>query len=99
MILQDIAEHPGSRATDVRKRLQRPHNTVDRELQALHILGLLVQEEASGTGWIYSLTSAVEPETLKLIAFSRNGCMHTQGTQEERSEPCLQVQPFLENAS
>jgi hypothetical protein len=97
LVLQDIGENPGSRTTDVRKRLQRPHNTVDRELQALHVLGLLVQDEASGSGWLYSLASVVEPSTLKLIAFSRFGCMQTQRTQEVDQEVRVQVQPFLEN--
>lgn len=97
LVLQDVAEYPGSRTTDVRKRLQRPHNTVDRELQALHVLGLLVQDEATGSGWLYSLADVVEPATLKLISFSRFGCMHTQGTQEVDQQECVQVQPFLEN--
>ena len=40
-ILVDLADHPGSLVSDVRKRLQKPHNTIDRELQALHVLGLV----------------------------------------------------------
>jgi len=98
LILQDVADHPGSRTTDVRKRLQRPHNTVDRELQALHVLGLLQQNDAERQGWLYSLTDVVDPQTLKLIAVSRFGCMHTRGTTEVEQEVCVQVQPNLETA-
>lgn len=96
LVLQDIADHPGSRTTDVRKRLQRPHNTIDRELQALHILGLLVQGDAERQGWVYSLADVVEPTTLKLIAVSRNGCKQTRGTTEVGPEGCVGVLPNLE---
>ena len=44
-VLEDIAANPGSRIIDVRRRLQRPRATIDRALQALHVLGLLVCEE------------------------------------------------------
>lgn len=44
-ILEDISRHPDSRIIDVRRRLQRPRATVDRHLQALHVLGLLVCRE------------------------------------------------------
>src|SRR5262249_12498386 len=44
-ILEDIAAHPDSRIIDVRRRLQRPRATIDRALQALHILGLLTCRE------------------------------------------------------
>ena len=69
-ILVDLADHPGSLVADVRRRLQKPHNTVDRELQALHMLGMVTLDEqphAAGTRWLYSLpagidTTAVFPE-------------------------------------
>lgn len=80
-ILADLAAHPGSRTTDVRKRLQKPHNTIDRELQALHILGLLQQDEASTGGWLYSLTDAVDRTALAILV-SRNGCMGALGARE-----------------
>jgi hypothetical protein len=85
-ILADIAANPRSRTSESRKRLQKPHNTIDRELQALHILGLLVQDEAggfsgSGGGWLYSLTPEVDPEVLSILV-SRNGCLRALGTQE-----------------
>jgi hypothetical protein len=45
LALRDVAANPGSRVIDVRRRLQKPRATVDRTLQALHILGLLTVEE------------------------------------------------------
>jgi hypothetical protein len=71
-ILSDLLDHPHSTTTDVRKRLQRPHNTVDRELQALHLLGLLEQHQEEGrTGWRYVLSDLVEQAALKTLV-SRN---------------------------
>jgi hypothetical protein len=44
-ILKDVVGNPGTRTRDVRERLDKPYNTVDRELQALHMLGALECEE------------------------------------------------------
>jgi hypothetical protein len=51
-ILRDVAAHPDSRVIDIRRRLDRPRATVDRQLQSLHILGLLScdEEEAERAG-------------------------------------------------
>lgn len=75
-ILEDLTTYGDSCVTDVRKRLGKPHATVDRELQALHMLGLVVlREEAystsQGTGktrWHYSITSGINTAVL----FSEN---------------------------
>jgi DNA-binding IclR family transcriptional regulator len=40
-ILEDLTAHPDSTPSDVRRRLDKPHNTIDRELQALHMLKLV----------------------------------------------------------
>lgn len=40
-VLRDVGANPYARIVDVRRRLQKPRATVDRTLQALHILGLL----------------------------------------------------------
>jgi hypothetical protein len=45
LVLQDVADHPGSPVIDIRRRLQKPRATIDRTLQALHMLGLLVCRE------------------------------------------------------
>jgi hypothetical protein len=44
-VLKDIEVNPASTVTDVRRRLQKPRATVDRTLQALHILELLKCDE------------------------------------------------------
>jgi hypothetical protein len=76
-IIDDLAAHPRSTPTDVRKRLEKPRATVDRQLQALHILGVLRLDEETHddtetgiwekprTTWKYSLAEGVDPETLK----------------------------------
>ena len=44
-VLLDLAENPGSRVGDVRKRIAQPRNTVRRGLECLHMLGTLACEE------------------------------------------------------
>jgi hypothetical protein len=44
-VLHDVAVHPDAPIIDVRRRLQKPRATIDRTLQALHILGLLTCRE------------------------------------------------------
>lgn len=74
VILRDVAMHGESLVADVRKRVDKPHNTIDRELTAMHMLGLVtlreetyVSGEKERTRWHYSIspgidTSAVFPE-------------------------------------
>jgi len=45
MVLRDVADNPDSPVIQIRRRLQKPRATVDRALQALHMLGLLVCRE------------------------------------------------------
>ncbi len=75
--LLDLHEHPESRTSDVRKRIDKPRNTVDRSLQAMHMLGLLtLDEEESGPNgaavWRYSLTDSVDVAALQHLGRSRN---------------------------
>ncbi len=65
-VLADLAGNPLSRTTDVARRLQRPRSTVDRELQALHILGLLVIDDQPG-GWRYDLADTVDRSALAML--------------------------------
>jgi hypothetical protein len=44
-ILLDIAQNPGSQVSHVRKRINKPWTTIRRELQGLHMLGMLRCEE------------------------------------------------------
>ena len=44
-ILLDLAAHPEARSREVARRIARPRMTVQRELQALHGLGVLACNE------------------------------------------------------
>jgi hypothetical protein len=74
-IVDDLAEHPLSRVGEIRRRLNRPRRTVDRECEALHMLSVLdCDEEAEliSTGgsrsiWRYSLASGIDPTSLKTV--------------------------------
>ncbi|AZC14568.1 bifunctional DNA primase/polymerase [Microbacterium sp. ABRD28] len=68
-ILEDVAAHPWTPLRDVVKRVQKPRSTVDRQLQALHLLGLLtVDEEVATVGlalretttWRYTLAEGID---------------------------------------
>ena len=64
-ILRDLAAHPHSSTTDARKRLGKPHNTVDRQIQALHMLGLVWTEETDESVggkrvWRYGVTDSYD---------------------------------------
>jgi len=70
-ILDDVAAYPDSSTADVRKRLGKPRSTVDRQLQALHMLGVLAvaeeQTEWAGkpaTRWTYCLAEGIDPHAL-----------------------------------
>ena len=64
-LIDDLSEHPSSTPTEVRKRLGKPRATVDRQLKALHILGVLTLVEvelAKGIAWQYSLDRRHRPQ-------------------------------------
>jgi hypothetical protein len=66
-IIDDLAKHPSSTTTDVRKRLEKPRATTDRQLQALHMLGVVSCNEVSGdhrSWWYYSLADGIDPTCL-----------------------------------
>jgi hypothetical protein len=68
-IVDDVAAYPRSTPSDVRRRLNRPWRTIDRQMQALHMLEVLdVEEEEYGdsgkTRWHYSLAEGVDPDAL-----------------------------------
>jgi len=73
-ILLDITQHPNSRPTDVRKRLAKPWSTIKREMEALHMLGMLrCDEETFGnedrhTIWRYRLADGFDRATLLAMA-------------------------------
>ena len=75
-ILLDLANNPSSRAADVRKRISKPRNTVRRELEGMHMLGLLRCDETEDVGkdgkeytiWRYRLADGYDEETLRTMA-------------------------------
>jgi hypothetical protein len=87
-VLTDVAGHAVSPTSDVVKRLQLPRQTVDRTLQELHLLGLLVvDDEPYGnqgrTRWVYSLAEDVPPGTLE--KFTRNVTTGGEAAHRSRS--------------
>jgi hypothetical protein len=89
-IIEDLAAHPGSSTAEVRKRIDKPRNTVDRQLQALHILGVLTVEEVEygdfgKTKWFYELNAGMNPAVLDPKNVP-DLSVHTPSPSEERSE-------------
>lgn len=86
LLLEDIAKHPDSSVADVRQRVQKPRNTVDRELTAMHLLGLLVLDEVptgptgQTTRWHYSVSDAVRPSVIA------KGCPEMSSSPNGRTE-------------
>ena len=86
-IIDDLSENPGSTTSDVRRRINKPWSTVDRQLESLHMLGVLdVLEEAFGekTRWHYSLAKGIDPKALDPNS-SPEKLVDTPSPQEERS--------------
>ena len=80
-ILLDLANNPGSRAADVRKRISKPRNTVRRGLECLHMLGALACEETEETDrdgkehtvWRYRLADGFDEDTLQSMTGPQAG--------------------------
>lgn len=86
-ILLDVLGNPDSTTHAVRKRLGKPRATVDRELQALQMLGLLdvdeVEDELRGrTTWHYRLSDAVDLDALRLMGSASFCTTRTQAHRE-----------------
>jgi hypothetical protein len=69
-IIDDLAQHPDSSTGDVRRRIDKPRTTVDRQLQALHMLGVLTVEETEYSSggklrWFYSIAPGINPDAIK----------------------------------
>jgi predicted transcriptional regulator len=71
-ILEDVAANPHTRTHDVRQRLNKPRNTIDRQLQALHMLGVLDCDEVeAGDGgghsrWYYRVNERINPDVIQV---------------------------------
>ncbi|MGB8021360.1 MAG: hypothetical protein WCF04_09045, partial [Candidatus Nanopelagicales bacterium] len=92
-IVDDLAEHPESTTYEVRRRIGKPRKTVDRQLQALHMLGVVeVDEEESEhfgravTRWRYRLASWVDPSCLRRETRARNVVNPPYSPRRERGE-------------
>jgi hypothetical protein len=91
-ILRDVAAHPDSRVIDIRRRLDRPRATVDRQLQSLHILGMLScnEEEAERAGKPvhirhYSLAAGYDLDSVSIPDLSLDGDSGNQREGRERA--------------
>jgi hypothetical protein len=85
--LADVATYPDSTLTDVKGRLQKPRATVDRTLQALHILGLITQGQDKHGSWTYRLSIDIDPTTVTILV-TRNVSRHPLPLRKEGvSEP------------
>lgn len=74
-ILEDVAAHEWTALRDVVKRVDKPRSTVDRQLQALDLLGLLTKDDEVSvaafsqretTTWRYSLAPGVDVSSIAL---------------------------------
>jgi len=84
-VLEYLAENPNSLTSGVRKGIQKPHATVDRVIQALVALGLVEQDEQSGTServktvgnngksWLFSVADNVDVSDLAVPERRRSG--------------------------
>jgi hypothetical protein len=83
-ILEDVASHPGTRTHDVRQRLNKPRNTIDRQLQALHMLNVLDCDElevgSNKSQWFYSIRKEFSMSVIRVPDLSS----HIQGNKEEK---------------
>jgi hypothetical protein len=88
-ILQDVAAHPDTKATEIRHRLDKPRNTVVRLLDGLHALHLLTCEEYTpipGKDWVtvatYRLAETVDRTVLDRLTMSGKVSTGGLGVQE-----------------
>ena len=68
-IIDDLAKKPDSSPSDVRRRLNKPWHTVDRQLQSLYMLEVLGCDEVpygdqGKNRWLYSLADGIHPDVL-----------------------------------
>jgi hypothetical protein len=111
-ILDDVAAHPGSQTRDVRRRLEKPRTTVDRQLQSLHMLGVMKceEEEAVYNGktvarWHYRLAPGIDPDVLNpasLLLSVQKSQPTTQNTEkrcENKDERETRIPAYLSGHS
>lgn len=84
LILGDLLDNPDSTTKEVHRRLQRPRTSVDRGLNELQVLGLVVIDDTGLDGWRWSLAAQVDRSTLHRLR-SRN--VTTPGVRVKKREP------------
>ena len=101
-ILDDIAAHPGSQTREVRRRLEKPRTTVDRQLQSLHMLGVLTCDEEEGTHrgepvtrWRYRLAPTINPHVLDPDSVPEIPPGTGTGTREESQRDDIYIPTYL----
>jgi hypothetical protein len=91
-VIDDVAANPRSTPSDTRRRTERPWTTIDRTMQALHMLGVLEVDEApygdDKTRWYYSLAAGIDPKALN---FSPDLATSPFSDGNDLSEPYLHV--------
>ena len=70
-IIEDVATHPHSKTSDIRRRLNK-RNTVDRQLQAPHMLGVLDCDEVPSANeqrstWYYDIVGGLNPDAIAVL--------------------------------
>jgi hypothetical protein len=83
-VLGDVLNHPGTLYSDTSKRLQLPRKSIDRVMQELHLLGLLVTEGVTygqGERVTYSIAPTINASALGKLA--RNGGPSSQGDDKD----------------
>lgn len=95
-VIDDVAANPGSSTADVRKRLAKPRATVDRELQALHMLGVLDCDEEetewagrAATRWYYTVSADIDPRALKISSKKVSTSPHSPQEEGENGAAVL----------
>jgi cellobiose-specific phosphotransferase system component IIA len=104
-IIDDLAKHPTSPTRDVRKRLGKPRATVDRQLQALHMLDVIdvdeIEEQWQGkstTVWRYSLAEGIAPSALDPARTAMSTLGNVRG-QHSALEPPEAASPLPDSAA
>jgi 5S rRNA maturation endonuclease (ribonuclease M5) len=93
-IIDHLAANPGDSTAAVRTGIDKPWATVDRQLQALHMLGVLevneVEYQPNKSRWYYTLAKGISPDAIKPEAIKLNSSPdllpHTHRQHKEESQ-------------
>lgn len=93
-IIDHLSRNPGDTPWDIRKALDKPRTTVDRQCQALDMLGVLTCDEEETeyrgkqvTRWRYHLAQGIDPSALNPDLVSRFVSTPGYRNQEETRTP------------